>query len=416
VCLKIFPNAEIEAKHRNGLFGVHLDCFLNWMEEHGYSRKTMRSYACQVARLGRYLKKRGIRSIHELEEEPGQKLLISYQRYWKARGCYHRNFGPRLYFRALEDAGVFRASPPKNSHLFHETRLYAAFLENQKGLSESTVLRHIRYTEKFLEFIGCQKDVRTIPGFGIAELDNFIKQEGIRLGRTSQQLVAATLRSFVSFLYQSGKIGTDLSYFITSPRCYKLESLPRPLSWDDVGRLLRSVDLSTGSGVRACAILTLLISYGLRSGEVAHLRLEDIDWRRETIHIARQKTGRDLWLPLIPQAAEALIRYLKRGRPSSKYREVFLLARAPWTPINSQNIGQVVRRQIHLAGLTPSSQGAHIIRHSFATHLHRKGASLKEVGDMLGHRTPQSTHVYTKTATDHLRDVALEVPEVPDEK
>jgi len=207
-----------------------------------------------------------------------------------------------------------------------------------------------------------------------------------------------------------------LSYFITSPRCYKLESLPRLLSWDDVGRLLRSVDLSTGPGIRACAILTLLTSYGLRSGEVARLKLEDIDWRRETIHIARRKTGRDLWLPLIPQAAEAVIRYLKSGRPSSKYREIFLIARAPWTPIKSQNIGQVVRRQIQLAGLTPSSQGAHIIRHSFATHLHRKGASLKEVGDILGHKAPQSTRVYTKTATDHLRDVALEVPEVPDEK
>jgi site-specific recombinase XerD len=398
------------------LFGDHLDCFLNWMEMHGYSWKTTKSYVCQVARLGRYLKKKGICSIGELEEEPGRKLLIDYKRYWKTRGCYHRNFGPRLYFLALEEAGVLSISPPKDSHLFHETKLYAAFLDSQKGLSESTILRHIRFTEKFLKFLGCQKDALTIPGFGIADLDNFIKHEGIRLGRTSQQLVAATLRGFVSFLYQSGKIGTDLSYFITSPRCYKLESLPRPLSWDDVGRLLQSVDLSTKSGARDCAILTLLISYGLRSGEVARLRLEDIDWRKETIHIARQKNGRDLWLPLIPQVAEALIRYLKHGRPSSKYREIFLLARAPWTPITGQDIGEVVRRKIQLTGLTPSSQGAHILRHSFATHLHRKGASLKEVGDMLGHKTPQSTHVYTKTATDHLRDVALEVPEVPDEK
>jgi len=139
MCQKVFSNPETEAKHRKGLFGVHLDCFFNWMERHGYSRKTMRSYACQVDRLGRYLKEKGICSISELEEEPGRKLLIGYQHYWNARRCYHRNFGPRLYFLALEEAGVFRASPPKDSHLFHETVLYVAFLENQKGLSESTV-------------------------------------------------------------------------------------------------------------------------------------------------------------------------------------------------------------------------------------------------------------------------------------
>ncbi len=318
MCQNIFPNPEIETKHRKGLFGIHLDCFLNWMEKHGYSRKTTRSYACQVARLGRYLKEKGICSISELEEEPGQKLLISYQRYWKARGCYHRNFGSRLYFLALEEAGIFRASPPKDSHLFHEIRLYVTFLENQKGLSESTIRRHTRCIEKFLEFLGCQKDAcTTIPGFGIAELDNFIKQEGIRQRRASQQLVAGALRSFVRFLYQSGKIGTDLSHLITSPRCYKLESLPRLLSWDDVERILQSVDLSTGSGTRVYAILTLLTTYGLRAGEVARLKLEDVDWRREIIHIARQKTGRDLWLPLIPQVAEAIIGHLKRGRPSS---------------------------------------------------------------------------------------------------
>jgi site-specific recombinase XerD len=376
----------------------------------------LRSYAYRISNFECYLKERGISSIHELEEAPGQKLLIDYQRHWNAKRCYHKNFGLRLYFQALEEAGIFKPPPPKASHLFHESKLYAAFLEDQKGLCESTILHRIRYTEKFLKFLGCKKDARTIPDFGISELDDFIKQEGIGLGRSSQHLVVAALRGFVRFLYQSEKISNNLSYFITSPRCYKLESLPQPLSWDDVGRLLRSVDLSTGSGTRACAILTLLISYGLRAGEVAHLKLEDIDWRNETIHIARQKTGRDLWLPLIPQASEAVIRYLKYGRPASKYREIFLISRAPWTPVSNQNIGKVVRRQINLAGLTSSSQGAHLIRHSFATHLHRNGASLKEVGDMLGHKKPQSTRVYTKTAMDKLREVALEVPEVPDEK
>lgn len=412
----IFPNPATEALYREGLLGAHFDCFLNWMQARGYSRVTMRCHIQRVTYFGRYLQRRGIGSVHDLGGARGQKLLIDYQRYWKAKGYHNRNSGLRLYIRALEEAGALKAPPPKTSPLFYETKLYVTFLENQKGLSESTIRRHIHYIQEFLGFLGCQKDACTIPGFGITELDNFIKHVGPRLRRSSQQLVAGALRSFVRFLYQSGKISRDLSCLITSPRCYKLESLPRVLNWDEVEQILHSVDTSAGSGARAYAILRLLTTYGLRAGEAAHLKLEDIDWRRETLHIARQKTGRELVLPLIPQVAEALIEYLKRGRPSSKYREIFLLTRAPWTPVNSENIAYVVRRQICLAGLAPSRQGSHIIRHSFATHLMRQGATLKEIGDMLGHKTPESTHVYTKTATDNLREVALEVPGVPDEK
>ncbi len=412
---KIYSKPEAEAMHREGLLGDHFDCLLTWLDGQGYSLETMRCRILRVTHFGRYLEQKGVRSIHELEGAPGQKLLSDYQRYWKAKGHYHRNSDLRFYIRALEEAGVLKASPPTDSPMSHEIQTYVTFLRDQKGLSESTILSHVRCIEKFLEFLDCQKYAHTIPGFGITEVDNFIKHVGTRLRRTSQKSVAGILRSFVRFLYQSGEISRNLSYLITSPRCYQLEALPRLLNWDEVEQILQSVDVSVGSGVRAYAILTLLATYGLRAGEVAHLRLEDIDWRRESIHIARRKNGRDLRLPLVPQAAEAVIGYLKRRRPSSNYREVFLLTRAPWTPLDRQHIAYVVRRQIHLTGLAPSRHGAHIIRHSFATHLHCKGASLKEIGDMLGHKNPQSTRVYTKTAIDNLREAALEVPEVPDE-
>ena len=107
-----------------------------------------------------------------------------------------------------------------------------------------------------------------------------------------------------------------------------------------------------------------------------------------------------------------IVDYLKRGRPASKYREFFLLSRAPFRPFTRQNIGYVVRRHLQLAGLGLSGGGPHLIRHSFATHLMRKGVPLKYISDLLGHRSLASTHIYTKTATEHLREVALEVPEV----
>jgi len=191
-----------------------------------------------------------------------------------------------------------------------------------------------------------------------------------------------------------------------------MESLPRVLNWDEVKKILHSVDLSLKIGLQHYAILILLTTYGLRAGEVAQIKLDDINWRKETIHISQKKSGRDLWLPLTPQVGKAILNYLKRGRPPSKHREIFLLTCAPWNPLTSSNIAYVVRRHIKLAELDAPHRGPHIIRHSFATHLIREGVPLKEIGDMLGHRSPESTHIYTKTATENLREVALEVPEV----
>lgn len=184
------------------------------------------------------------------------------------------------------------------------------------------------------------------------------------------------------------------------------------LTWSEVQKILDSVDRSVKTGLQHYAVLILLATYGLRAGEVTHLKLEDINWREDTIHIPSRKMGKDLWLPLTPQVGKAILEYLKHGRPPSKYHNVFLLTRAPWTPLDRNNIAYVVNRHIQLAGLKPPRHGAHLLRHSFATHLIRAGVPLKHIGDMLGHRNPESTHIYTKTATEQLRQVALEVPEV----
>ncbi len=409
---KIFLNPAIEAKHRRRLLGAHLDCFVTWMQEHGYSPLSIQFYIQYVTHFGKYLERRGVCSIHQLEGLAGQKLLATYQRYCKRRGYSRRDSGLKLYLQALEEASVLTKSVSTNSLTFHETEQYVSFLKNQKGLSKGTISYHIHWVEKFLRFIGCQKGASCLPTFGISDIDKFVSQEGVRLQRSTQHSLAGVLRSFLRFLYQSGKLTTDLSCFVTSSRCYKLESLPCVLHWDEVQKILGSVDRSTRTGSQHYAILVFLATYGLRAGEVANLKLEDIDWKKETIRIASRKMGKDLWLPLTPQVSEAILEYLKSGRHSSKYRQVFLLTRAPWIPLDRRNIAYVVNRYVQLAGLNPARHGPHLFRHSFATHLIRAGVPLKQIGDMLGHQASESTHIYTKTATEHLREVALEVPEV----
>lgn len=409
---KIFPTPAIERKHRQGLLGAHFDCFLNWMQEHGYSRHSMRFNVQCLTHLGEYLKKKGISSIHQLQGADGQELLVTYRDYCRGQGYWRRESGLKLYLGALEETGILSSSTPGNSLLFHETKQYRDFLKNQRGLAEKTIHRHIYWIEKFLRFLGCQEHRSSVPTFGIGQVDRFIEQEAERLGRTSQGPLAGCLRSFLRFLYQSGKLATDLSVLITSPRCYKLESLPRVLDWDEVQKIVNSVHRSTRNGPQYYAILVLLTTYGLRAGEVAQLKLEDIDWRRKAIHIVPRKSGKDLYLPLTHGVAQAILDYLRHRRFPSKYRQVFLLTRAPWRSLTRQNIAYVVNRHIELAGLELPRGGPHLLRHSFATHLIRKGASLKQIGDLLGHRALESTHIYTKTATEHLREVALEVPEV----
>ena len=409
---KIFPKKAIEAKHREGMLGAYFDCLLSWMRGRGYSTSTIRVNIQSVTLLGKYLEGKDIRCIGQLQSGRGQKVLSDYQDHWKAKGCWRRSSASRLCMRVLEEAGVLKTSDNNKRPLLPEIRQYVGYLQKQRGLSKSTVASHKYWTQRFLRFLGCREGDSCLPTFQIADVDRFIEREGTRLQCGTQQLLAGVLRSFLHFLYLSEKLTADMSYLVTSPRRYKLQSLPQVLDWGDVQKIIDSVDLSTKAGPQHYAILQLLTTYGLRAGEVAQLRLDDIDWRKETIHIAPGKTGKDLWLPLTAEVGKAILRYLKDRRSPSIYREIFILTCAPWTPLKSGNIGYVVNRHINLAGLDLPRGGPHLLRHSFATRLVRAGASLKEIGDLLGHRDPESTHTYTKTATERLREVALEIPEI----
>lgn len=408
----VYLKAGAETPHRQGLLGSHYDCFVNWMMDHGYSVFTMRRLLWHVTYFGRYLKRRRVESIDQLEGPAGRKLLASYARRLKQKGYGRRYPGVRAFVRALREASVLTCENWQGGLSLPEMQDYVSFLRDQKGICERNIRgRHIYYLGSFLRFLGWREEDTSMPPFGIADIDRFIEHIGVRLKRTTVRIVTGALRGFVRFLYQTGKRDTDLSPLITSSRQYKLQSLPAVLQWSDVRKVLGAVDRSTGNGTRDYAILVLLATYGLRAGEAAHLKLEDIDWRRKTLHIAPGKTGKDRWLPLTPQAGKAVLQYLKHGRPRSRHREVFLLQQAPRTPINYYSVSHLVSRCIRHVGLDPPHRGAHVLRHSFAAHLFRGGASLKGIGDLLGHQCPESTHIYTKSVADRLREVALEVPE-----
>jgi integrase len=165
-------------------------------------------------------------------------------------------------------------------------------------------------------------------------------------------------------------------------------------------------------GLRDCAILMLLATYGLRAAEIVKLRLEDIDWRRDVLRVRHSKTGTYSELPLLPEPGEAVLRYLEKARPSSAHREVFLRIQAPHRPFkNGSILNCVTSARLRAAGINPQGRkGPHAFRHARAVSLLRSGVPLKIIGDVLGHTSAAATAEYLKLVTEDLRAVGLELP------
>jgi integrase/recombinase XerD len=191
-----------------------------------------------------------------------------------------------------------------------------------------------------------------------------------------------------------------------APRVFQHESLPSAPSWSDVQKLIGSTDGGSPSAIRDHAILMMLAVYGVRAGEVVHLQLGDIDWEKNLIVFTLSKRLGSHCFPLVRSVGEAIIQYLKKVRPATPYREVFLTLRAPFRPLTSGTLWPVVGTRLKAMGVSIKHYGPHSLRHACATRMINEGLSLKEVGDHLGHRNLETTRIYAKVDLTRLREVA----------
>jgi site-specific recombinase XerD len=243
-----------------------------------------------------------------------------------------------------------------------------------------------------------------------SDIESYIADAGTRLGRGSLQHDIAALRGFLRFLTTAGRAPAGLDRQIDTPRLYRLEQLPRALPWETVRMLLRSMDTTSPMGLRDYAMFLLIASYGLRASEIAALSLEDIRWRQRILRIHQRKTSSPLELPLTNEVLTALVKHLKRTPPPAPYRRVFLRMRAPIGVLKPTAVTEAFQALVRKSGLSIPYQGPHCLRHSYAVHLLKNGTPLKTIGDILGHRTAESTSMYLRLATGDLREVALEIP------
>jgi site-specific recombinase XerD len=299
--------------------------------------------------------------------------------------------------------------PPTRSQIL--VRAYGTFLQQNRGLADTTVAQHMRTAAELLEHLSYERTPARLSRIGGGDLEAFVCTIAPRFSRESLQHEVAHLRALMRFLSSERLVAPGLDSLLDTPRIYRRERLPRALPWETVRAFLRFIDRNTSLGRRDYAIFLLIATYGLRASEVVDLTLDDIDWRANILRIPQRKTRSPLSLPLINSVGNALVDYLRRALPLWPYREVFLRARAPAGTLKPTAVTEAFQGWSKRSDLKIPFQGSHCFRHAYATHLLRSGIPLKTIGDILGHRSAESTCIYLQLAVEDLRDVALPLPQ-----
>jgi integrase/recombinase XerD len=282
---------------------------------------------------------------------------------------------------------------------------YCTWMKSDRGFCDSTISYWHRCARRFLMW--CSTSGRCLRDLEAADFDHYIAHLAADgCCRRSISNVAKALRSFVRFAEGHGWCREDLAEAIEGPRVYSDESLPMGPPWSDVERLIRSADTDRPRDIRGRAILMLLAIYGLRVGEVKQLRLEDVDWEQDLLHVRREKRRKVQSYPLLASVGAAIARYLREIRPASKRRELFLALNSPHGPLSQGAVRHLVATGLKRVGARTSRLGPHSLRHACAGRLVAEGLSLKEIGDHLGHRGVSATRVYAKVNLAALREVA----------
>ena len=324
---------------------------------------------------------------------------------------------PRLLLRLVHGHWPDEPTPTSRREDFHRSLLsgYDAWMRELRGLAVSTRGERVSDAKRILDALGDRSDPDVLASLEVYDIDAYVRARSAGLRRSSIKCITGSLRIFLRYLYGIGATARDLSSSVTSPTLYAYEGIPSALRPEDVAKALAITRQDiTAAGVRDYAILQLLATYGLRAGEVTALRLNDIDWKKDVLHVQHSKTGAHSNLPLLPEPGEALLAYLEHARPPTALREVFLRLRAPHRAFkDGSSLYGVVRARLDAADVTmPGKKGPHTFRHARAVSLLRAAVPLKAIGDILGHRSALSTGAYLKLATEDLRAVALDVPTV----
>lgn len=390
------------------MLGSLMDRYAGWLHEEQYTWRSTRYELRMAGRVADHLKRRGVRQISELS----QQHLDACHRWFRQKFPDEAG-GVLVLARFLHQSGYvvgtsssLQPPSPADAHV----RAFMTHLEEVRGYAPSTIRRQGQIAAEFLTWLRFSDAPDRLSSLTTSDLEGFIRHLSKRMGRVGLQKPIAIMRNFLRFLAADGTAPVGLDGTIERPRVYRQEQLPRSLPWSTVQALLGSINRNSAIGKRDYAMFTLMTTYGMRACDVVALTLDDIHWRAGRVRIRQSKTGNPLELPLTDEAGSAIQDYLRKVPRYGVHRQVFLRLKAPGGVLKPTAVIEAFQAWSGRSGLGIPFKGVHCIRHSYALHLLRQGVPLKTIGDVLGHRSPESTTAYLRLATEDLRTVALPVP------
>jgi site-specific recombinase XerD len=396
---------------RGGISGSHIDAFADNLERDGYAPSSAVRYIRAAAHLGCFIQREcGVLANID------RNLLDSFCRHLRRCRCpyfkrgkisYHAQFGVKLFHQHLIACGICASEPVQNRTPNPVLVTDFDWFRTHRGVKESTLRHYARDAADLLRTLG--EDVRQ---WDAQSVRNFLLERASQCGTPTTQHLITSLRAFLRFLNFRGEIRDDLALAIPAVAHWRLARLPRCLSSEEVDRLIAACNGTHPGRVRDRAIVLILARLGLRSGDVARLRLGDIDWDSGTVQV----TGKGRYqvrLPLPQDVGDALLRYLECRSANGGTDHVFLRSVAPCRSFASgDGVSSVVKQALKRANIDSPAKGAHLLRHTAATEMLRNGVPLDQAGLVLRHRSIDMTAYYAKADVALLQQIAQPWPEV----
>ena len=381
--------------------------FGTWLETAGYSRKMRAVHLRLMGDLSCWLGERE-ETIAALSTPLLAEFIAGRRAAGQRTGLSMRALRPLAEY--LRGTGAVLAEEPASPSGPVEEAIaeYASYLHAERGLAAGTIEHETVLVRPFLAGRVREGGFKDLESLTAADVQAFVLDCARSASPARVQRTGTALRSLLRFLHLRGVTASPLAGAVPAAAGWKLSGLPRHLTQQEAARMVESCDLATVTGRRDRAVLLLLARMGLRAGEAAGLRLDDIGWRAGEITV-RGKGSRHERLPLPPDVGEALASYLRDGRPArARGREVFAGVRAPHRPLTRGAVTQIAARASQRCGL--GTVFAHRLRHTAAAGMLRGGASLEEIGQVLRHQRTLTTAIYAKVDYDGLRGLARPWP------
>jgi site-specific recombinase XerD len=393
---------------RIGPAADHIDAFADWLHHTGYKPVSVIGLLRSLAGWTDWMITNKFTAENLLAGFEACKLALQKQpRVLRSRGPNHHSLtAAALFIRFLQSHGALPLpiTPPAVCERWPILGEFRLWMRGNRGLTETTMDVYQYTLVALLEGLGAEP--RT---YSAEALRDFVLDRARPHGIERAKSIVVAVRSFLRFLAVTGRCTPGLEHAIPGFASWQLSSVPRFLPAEDVEQVIDSCT-NYRFGLRDKAVLLLLARLGLRASEVAQLKFADVDWRKGCITVCGKARRRES-LPLPQEVGNAILLYLKQGRPHLRVPEIFTSVLAPIRPLTRAAVTHIVRSALDRAGIKAPVNGAHVLRHSAATSMLRNGALLASVGAVLRHRSPMTTAHYAKVDFCLLSEIAQPWPE-----